>query len=270
MIPYSVMLAGYAVGVVLAVALLGSIVRGFSGTSGFLRILWGFGVAFFAALTIASAVASFSAPWHSAEYYLYRLCFPLCGLAAYVAFRVMKGLGQLNRSLESSVASLDGVPGLRVKKTFVKPTIRFSMTKGAGGQPAQGQPQTGPLNRLVLAPKGTVSAQSVAAWQQVIEKASAGGPRPTVVDLAYVTSLDSAAADAIVQLGRHFGDAQFTIVAPAGSAAEQALKQLDPDVPIAPALRAGDPLENAIERAQSWARTQGSAPPGDPNTWKGF
>jgi anti-anti-sigma factor len=273
MIPSSAMLAAYAAGVVLAVALAVSIRKGFLRTPGSLRVSLGFSAAFFAALAIASVVARWYAPYTSWDRLLYGLCTPLFACAAFVAFALVSSLGRLNRSVESSVASLASIPGASVKAA--KPMIGFRVSiKPRGDQLAQNESMRqgvgGTQSRVAFAPKGELNAQSLAIFQQVIEKACANGPREIVVDLTNVSSLDSAAADAIMQSCRRFSDSQFRIIAPTGSAAERALKQLDPTIPIEPTLSAGDPLDDAIERAESRIEAQDSAPSSNASTWKGF
>jgi anti-anti-sigma factor len=267
------MLAAYAAGVVLAVALAVSIRKGFLRTPGSLRVSLGFSAAFFAALAIASVVARWYAPYTSWDRLLYGLCTPLFACAAFVAFALVSSLGRLNRSVESSVASLTSIPGASVKAA--KPMIGFRVSiKPRGDQLAQNESTRqgvgGTQSRVAFAPKGELNAQSLAIFQQVIEKACANGPREIVVDLTNVTSLDSAAADVIMQSCRRFSDSQFRIIAPTGSAAERALKQIDPTIPIEPTLSAGDPLDVAIERAESRIEAQDSAPSSNASTWKGF
>lgn len=273
MISSSVLLIGYAAGIVLAAVSVVLMRQGSLRTVSSLRAVVALCGAFFAALAVVTAVAWFTDPFNPwRRQYITGILFS--GFAAYIAFTVIQRLGQINRSVESSLASVADTPGVSAKSIIVKPTIRFGFSRKPAdvqlgqNQSAQGAGAT--PSRFVLAPKGTASAQSVAAWQQVIERAYAGGPRKIVIDLAYITSLDSAAANAIVQLCGRFGYSQCTIAAPAGSVAEHALRQVDPAIPIEPALPAGDPLQDAIERAESQTEAQKPATPSDANTWKGF
>jgi anti-anti-sigma factor len=278
MIPPSIVIAGYATGILLAIFLIVSARRGFSGTPASLRLLFAASAAFFGLLAVASALQAWNVPARSGSEFLYKGFVALFALAALGAWRRATLLGRLNPSLASLSGSLAGLPGTSVKTGIDENKIRLGISiKGQGESAAQDTPRVRSVQVMRSAvvmfdPKGELNAQSVAVLQQKIEKACARGPLQVVLDFTNVTAVDSRAAQSLVECADRLRDSQFSIVAPPGSAVEQALKQLgvDQSIPIEATPPISQQLLDAIHRAESQAAARSSTPTRDANTWKGF